>query len=66
MASTGVDLSSSPRHHAKVAGVDPENVEANSVSTGPGDRTQRRLKSRHIQLIGMPSRLCHVELDQSS
>lgn len=63
MASTGVDLAGGQPHPHPVAGQPrvkeekdaeklAEAVPVETVSIDEGDHTHRRLKSRHIQLIG--------------
>jgi amino acid transporter len=62
MASTGVDLPGKQPHSHPVAGLRineekdteklAEAVPVETVSIDEGDHTHRKLKSRHIQLIG--------------
>ena len=61
MASTGIDFGSvTPPSNAagtgkpkeKLSDDSPDSAEIASLSPGTGDKTHRRLKARHIQLIG--------------
>lgn len=55
MASTGVDISSPPSGDEEKRSTTKHGLEAVGVVTAveTGDHTERRLKSRHIQLIGI-------------
>lgn len=58
MASTGVDISSNPPSGDEEKGSRTSKAKGGPAIgdvtvVGPGDHTERRLKSRHIQLIGI-------------
>jgi amino acid transporter len=60
MASTAVDMPGAalPAYKGPAAGSDEEKkgaIREETASIGVGDQTHRKLKSRHIQLIGTPS-----------
>ncbi len=62
MSSTGADVvgtaspdtraSSEEKKKQPASGGDADNPEAASVASAAADHTQRRLKARHIQLMG--------------